>query len=395
MRTGGILLVTAAVLTCTACLGDEGKLEIRSVNGGLKPVQQPVPYRIAEARGQLAIGNVALALEGFRKAEREDPTSIAALAGMGQCYDLMGRFDVSRRHYERALALAPRDPALLAMFAASLDRQGLAQAAGSVRREIAALAAADQAPAPVAIEIPEPAPQLAIAEAAPAPVPQVAAPVGQSVTIALPPPRPADVPKAQPATVAAAEQAKTLAKPLAKPAQLTTVAAAKPPKPQAKPPQAMAVAPVGRSVTIALPPPRPAPATRQPRLERLSMSEVALITGDGPRWKRPEALHIRAAARRLPDKALEVRLLNAARVEKLAARTRAYLGRFGWNDIAVGDANAVRRRSLIVYPKGAHAEAARLSKRLGIAMAPRSDVKMLTILLGRDAAANPALQPKA
>ena len=372
MRTGGMLLVTAAVLACTACLGDSGKLEIRSVNGGLKPVQQPVPYRIAEARGQLAIGNVGLALEGFRKAEREDPTSVEALAGMAQCYDLMGRYDVSRRHYERALALAPRNAGLLGLFAASLDRQGLIAEAGSVRREIAALAVVEPPASEAdAIAAAQQLAQAAEPEAAAAPVPApkvempaspaiAAAPVGKSVTIALPPPRPVEAPKA-------AEKA----------------------------PQAMAVAPVGRSVTIALPPARPAPATSGPRLERLSLTEVALITGDGPRWKRPEALHVRAASRRLPDKGMEVRLLNAARVEKLAARTRAYLGRFGWNDIAVGDADAVRRRSLIVYPRSAYAEASRLSKRLGIAMAPRRDVRTLTILLGRDAAANPALQPKA
>ena len=71
MRTGGILLIGAAVLTCTACLGGGGKLEIRSAGNGLKAADQPVPYRIAEARGQLALGNVALALEGFRNAARE------------------------------------------------------------------------------------------------------------------------------------------------------------------------------------------------------------------------------------------------------------------------------------------------------------------------------------
>jgi hypothetical protein len=181
------------------------------------------------------------------------------------------------------------------------------------------------------------------------------APVGQSVTIALPPPRPVDAPKVERSA-----------------------------------PQAMAVAPVGRSVTIALPPARPvkvaAASSAAPRLERLSMTEVALITGSGPNWKRQPAQVVKFA---------NVRLLNAARVDKLAARTRTYLGRFGWRQIVIGDAPTVRSRSLILYPAGSRVAASRLSARFGFAMMPRSDVRQLTVLLGRDAAGLAALQPKA
>jgi hypothetical protein len=373
MRKGGILLVTAAVLACTACLGDKGKLEIRSTSTGLKGGAEPVPFRIAEARNHLVLGQVALALEGFRKAAREDPASVDALAGIAFCYDQMRRFDLSRRQYEMALALAPRDPSLLALFAGSLDQQGLYREAASVRREIAALQV------PAAIQVAQatpakPAETTAVAVSAPTPAaPQVAAPVGQSVTIALPPPR-----------------------------ALESAPAAR------RDPQAMAVAPVGHAVTIALPPPRPLAAAkpvapvaakvasplRQPRLERLSLTEVALITGTGPRWKPAEAPQLRTAAR-ARAKPLEVRLLNAARVEKLAARTRAFLSQYGWREMAVGDAAAVRSRSLIVYPQGTETAARRLSTRLGFAMAKRADVRQVTILLGRDAAAHPGLRPKA
>lgn len=371
MRKGGILLVTVAVLACTACLGNEGKLEVRSSSSGLKPGAEPVPFRIAEARGQLVLGNVALALEGFRKAAREDPASVDALSGIASCYDLMGRFDLARRHYEMALALAPRDPALLAMFAGSLDRQGLMKQAESVRREIAA---ASVPPAQLALAEPPP---VAVAAPAPAP-PMTASPVGRSVTVALPPPQ---------------------------------VMAPAPAKPIDS--HALALAPVGHSVTIALPPLRPAPApapavksagaappiqaaaARPPRLERLSLTEVALITGTGPRWKPAAPPMVRSAARIVPARELEVRLLNAARVDKLAARTRALLGRFGWREMALGDAAAVRSRSLILYPKGTQAAARRLSARLGFAMVQRSDVRQVTILLGRDAARLPALRPTA
>jgi hypothetical protein len=353
-----MLLITAAVLSCTACLGGGGKLEIRSASSGLKGGNEPVPYRIAEARAHLALGNVALALEGFRKAEREDPSSIEALAGIADCYDRIGRFDLSRRYYEQALAQAPRDAALLGLLAASFDRQGLRADADKVRREIAGLAQADAA------ELAQATAALAAPEAL-----AVAAPVGQSVTIALPPARLADAPASAPAD-----------------------------------PQAMNVAPVGRSVTIALPPARPADeAIRSgPRIERLSMHEVALVTSGAPRWKRPSEpvvvarrSHAPPMTRPSPVQLADLRILNAARVEKLAARTGAYLGQFGWREIAVGDAQAVRQRSLIVYPKGSQAAASRLATRLGFATAPRNDVRQLTILLGRDAASHPALRPKA
>jgi len=100
------ILLTSAILACTACLGDQGKLEIRSVERGLKSGNEPVPFRIAEARGHLALGNVALALEGFRKAAREDPNNVEAQAGIASCYAQMRRYDLSRRHFEMALALA-------------------------------------------------------------------------------------------------------------------------------------------------------------------------------------------------------------------------------------------------------------------------------------------------
>src|SRR5262245_26825430 len=113
MSRGGKFLTATAVLAMAACSMDQGKLEIRSTPSALARGERPVPQRIAEARGQLALGNVALALEAFRIAWREDPNSIDALSGMAGCYDSMGRFDLSRRYYETALALAPADTRLL------------------------------------------------------------------------------------------------------------------------------------------------------------------------------------------------------------------------------------------------------------------------------------------
>lgn len=344
MNRGGIWLVSA-VLACSACIGDQGKLEIRAVNHGLKSGGEPVPFRIAEARGHLALGNVALALEGFRKAARDDPASMEALAGMADCYDRMTRFDLARRYYEAALAIAPQNPALLASFAALLEREGLKADANAVRAEIAVLASA--------------APPQGLGPALPVVVALAAAePVGRSVTVALPPARPMGEPVAQPA-----------------------------------PSPAMAVAPVGKSVTIALPPP-PAPVARStargPRLERLSLAEVALVTSGGPRWKRIEQPRMAVTRRQSP----ELRVLNAARVSKLAARTRSYLHKMGWGEVMIGDAAMPRTSSLILYPQGKRAEASRLSASLGFATAQRASIRQVTVLLGRDAAGHSALRPR-
>src|SRR5690348_12360629 len=76
------------------------------------------------ARGELLIGNVGLALEGFRKAQRAYPTDAAPLAGIGDCYAAMGRFDIAQSNYESALALAPSDRRLLLALADIFDHEG-------------------------------------------------------------------------------------------------------------------------------------------------------------------------------------------------------------------------------------------------------------------------------
>ena len=53
---------------------------------------------VAAAAAQLALGNVGLALEGFRKASiATSPTAPTALAGIGECYEAMGRFDLAQQ----------------------------------------------------------------------------------------------------------------------------------------------------------------------------------------------------------------------------------------------------------------------------------------------------------
>ncbi|WP_426265763.1 LytR C-terminal domain-containing protein [Sphingomonas sp. LHG3443-2] len=133
-----IILLTTAVSLLSACAANRD-LTIRPIATTLAAGAHSADFRVAEANGQLRLGNVALALEGFRRALREDPASTAALVGMAGCYDLMGRRDLARLNYEKALALQPRDQAILAAFATSLGKAGAAGQAAQLRREQAAL----------------------------------------------------------------------------------------------------------------------------------------------------------------------------------------------------------------------------------------------------------------
>ncbi len=517
MRRGGKFVGTVAMLSVAACGGEQGKLEIRSMATPLAAGQRPVPFRIAEARGQFALGNVALALEAFRMALREDPRSVDAMSGIAACYDRMARFDLSRRHYEAALAIAPADPTLLTAFAASLDLQGRSAEAASVRNEVAQrLALATAAPAPQmvavaavtvrradavavarrapeqaparavtptklaertaapAVTTPAPARPIRIATAPPAASPPprtAAAAIGRSVTVALPPAQSATIkPPAQSARIEPPAQPARI-EPPARPAARTAVRAAPPPAPPAVetvsaepaiqaaarvalppvieaplakpaaanavtlalrpavPPTAASAAPVAApQVTITLPPARTAAAPAKaaveepaklartepvvakeaegaksgPRIERTSLLEVALITAPEPKWR---ALTVRrtqrsATVRFVPERHASlsltgIRILNAARVNRLAARTRSYLVGRGWTPMRIGDAPTVRARSVILYPPERRRTAQRLSAQFGFVIAQRPGVRQITVLLGRDAVHLPALRESA
>lgn len=163
--------------------------------------------------------------------------------------------------------------------------------------------------------------------------------------------------------------------------------------------------PPAQSVTVALAPPRSLPvAVERPagngvRLERISMREVALVTRtEQPRWEARTVA--RSATRttlrfdRKPQTA--VTLLNAARVQGLAARTRAYLAGRGFSGASIGDAPVIRRQSAIVYSQADAFRAQRLAAQFGFELERREGPRAgVIILLGRDAARDAALRPTA
>lgn len=445
MKQGGRILCSVAVVAVAACSA-QPELQIRPMAASYSMQQRPVPIRIAEARAQFALGNVALALESFRKASREDPSSTDALAGMAACYDRMARFDLSRRYYEMALAIAPGDTQLLAALAGSMEQQGAREEAAAVRQEIALRIAAAQvagAPAPAtepvelaSLPAAAPAPAQAVAALPPTVVP-TAAPARPALARPLPLPGPATqlgaVRAIEPAAVPQRSQVRVAGLPAAALAQTEPAMAAPAVRPALQPLPEPAV---GQSVTIDLPPPSPAetvlahatdipapapqPAPVQqavtlpvqelasdareetgPRVERLSMGEVALVTTQRPRWEAKTVARTDRSTtlrfvplREANARQSRVRVLNAARVDRLAARTRSWLTARGWSRMPIGDAPAARADSVVVYPAGQRALAQSLANQFGFAMEERSDVKFVTMLLGRDAARIEELQPR-
>src|SRR3990170_780712 len=130
-----ILYAGGPALALAACAAQKSEIEVRARPGSVAAGPKALPLRIAEAHVQLALGNVALASESYRKALRDDPESLAALVGLASAYDQMGRHDLARRYYEVALALAPDSIELLGALAVSLERGGDVTQARAVRLE--------------------------------------------------------------------------------------------------------------------------------------------------------------------------------------------------------------------------------------------------------------------
>ena len=435
MKRGAVTLCVTGSLLVTGCIGESGKLEIRTVADPLTRAAKRGSPMVVEGQAMLALGNAGLALEAFRKALREQPDSIEALAGIAACYDEMGRYDLSRSYFEEALASAPKDPVVLNTFAASLERQGRRTEGAALRLEAAS--AASSAPALIA----EPA--SAAPTPAPAPIPVVPSvieppkpiPQPQQQARVVTPPAPSAAPAAPTASAAPAAPAAPVR------IRSATVSAPIPAAPTAEQPRGITewrIEPaVSQSVAVSLPKARPVvtlrsarlaaqevriaepPSTyRPPRLERLSLGEVALLTGDKPAWKpqvvaktaqsvtvrfepllsaslspKPRVSPMQTASASLKPRFVplqnasaysKVRILNAARWQGIAARTRRYLVGQGWRNVRIGDAAQPRARSVVLYPRSQQLAARRLASKLGIRTLAASSGSHLVVLVGRD-----------
>lgn len=461
MTRGGKILLLSGCLAATGC-ATERTVQVRPLadpntklhySGGL----------LAEARAQLAMGAVGLAIESFRTLQREQPDSVDVYAGLAACYAEMGRYDLTRTNYELALAYAPNDPALLQALASTLDKLGENEQAAQVRNEVrvgAATAAglkSAQASSVTALGVPKAITiTVKVPEAASAPV------VAQSETVRIAPPtlaqarvelsssrvstmkKPSLVASADfalphselSAAAALAREAEVQsAKPFLLPtATVTTLGVRTSQLPQrligsnvavaipevAERPAIVAI----RAERPAVPAPIPAAAVRWPDpapqsgpfLERTSLGEVALITVARPVQQArlqprkpqlprlafiapppadrppvppmPKRLLTAAALRWVPlkyaSRPQNIALLNAARTDGLAARTRTALVDRGWRKIAIGNARTVRQHSLVLYAPGRFRVAARLAAQFRCKAVRVASVKSVIVLLGRD-----------
>jgi tetratricopeptide (TPR) repeat protein len=358
MHKGGKALAIGASFAIVGCAGTGSSLQVRAVDPAAKLHQGN--DELAAAQGLLALGSVGLALEGFRDAQRRQPADSRPLAGIAACYAAMGRYDIAEHNYQAALAIAPNDPVLLRSLAGVFDAEGKGLQAAEARRQ-AATPAASAATMIEAISPPPAIPQRLAA----------------SITVELPPARPAE-------QLASGEVENAT----------VSIDADAPP----------AVRPAS-TITVPLPPARPATAeahltvqsllraeSAAPRLIRLSRGEVALVTTSEPLWQARLAsrTHASTAVRWVPLQSASARpniqILNAARREGLAARARSMLLDRGWRRIAIGDAPAIRDESVVLYSAGHGMLGKSLAAQFGFraVLSPEADV--LLVLVGRDAA---------
>ena len=388
MQRGGKLILCSAALAVSACVADNGQLNVRAIADPFTKATKSGNPMVVEGRNLLALGSVGVALEAFRKAQRDDPNSFEAIAGIAECYERMGRYDVARRKYEEALAIAPDNPVLLNTFAASLERQGLRAEAMAVRAE------ADNAEAASVAVLAASAAQttaLVVAQAAqaapPTPKPALTKAEPVSVTTWTFEPSPVSMAHAAPAARAQALAADSVtvsiraeeeAAPVVTPTPASrspTIRVAQVPaaRPQAK---AKSLLQVGHS---------------QPRLERLSLGEVALVTSGGPIWQPQvvaqsrQSVTVRFVPLQRAAGPANVRVLNAARQDGIAAKTRQVLLDRGWRRIQIGDAPAMRESSLVLYPANRKLLGRSLAAQFGFRSQLSNESRELIVLIGRDA----------
>jgi tetratricopeptide (TPR) repeat protein len=279
----------------------------------------------------LAAGNIALALDSFRKELRENPNSINARNGLAVAYDRLGRFDLSRRYYEEALALQPDNKIILSNLGYSLVIQGKKQEAETV------LAAAEKSlPA--------------------TPVDQVAAmPVDQVST--------APVEK----TTAAPVETITAA-PVDPIIRNNKIMASNLPEP----PQQFSRVEFDSKIQ------------KHPDqwLERTSPHTVQLITLATNATPRPWLTDV-TREKKTPS----VLVLNAARKQGIAARFKADISRQGWVNGGIGDSISRSAKSKLFYDPALHQDALKLAWSLSFlpVMQPKPGVKGLVLYIGRDA----------
>lgn len=437
------ILLTATGLGAALAACASPTLEIREAKRPITEGELATEARLAEGHAMMRLGNVGLAIESYRRALRRAPQDASAHASLANAYESMGRYDLSQRYYEKALAYAPHRPELYEALAASLARQGRPIEAAKVKAEAMArrdaleaqVAANGELAEAVAAEaipaMPTPAATGAISVALSAP--EIAysddmdALDSESVGVILPAANVAAVeaPQLQAAPVTevaaidaqvigsirtpiqrediSAQQVDIVAASLVEDSLLPEMKIAAAPKISAPlEPQRIGRAEVGSFSAVKI--------ATGPRLERVSTSEVMLITrpdevvpvAPQPTRRAESAVTLlRTATAPAPARAVRadqrvkrahiepapVLLINASRRQGVAENARGLLAGQGYAELKIDTSPTGRARTILLYPRGQRAEAEKLAKRFGFPVVFQvGPVEQMTLHLGRDAA---------
>lgn len=286
-------------------------------------------------------GEYALAIESFRRQVRFAPDAADGYNGIAACYDMMGRFDLSEKFYQMALARSPTDGRIYRNMARSLDMQGRKGEGQALLAEWDAIQSGKMVVAMVPeAAVAEPTATTAIASALPV---VAVAPADLSNLPALPP---------SPSSSDMATSVPSVASPMVEPQK--------------------AVAAV-RGTEIAAQPAMPAAAPVS--LER-----------PRPAAERSHAPLMLASAAN-PTSGLPIRLMNAAGQRGLAKRVQQHLAQSGIGQTQVGDADRRYRLSWVVYPVGQKDRALSVQKSLPFRarIVPEPRASRIVVLLGANA----------
>jgi hypothetical protein len=142
---------------------EKSKLAVRAIETPVELAQTSAQDRLYDqAKTAIEKRDYASALDLLQLAKQRDPNDGRVLNAMGVVYDKLGRFDLSKRYYQLALAAQPNSPAVMANMQYSSQLQAYSTL---LQDQPAAQTVVAQAPVRAVTQVPAPTPafQLAVA----------------------------------------------------------------------------------------------------------------------------------------------------------------------------------------------------------------------------------------
>ncbi len=117
--------LTVSVLALTACAQQAARIDVRPVSNGALAEELPAGGNLYDlGKSDLRESKFAMAIDTFRQDLRLNGDSVKTLNGLGVTYDMLGRYDLSQKYYERALEIDPTSSMTLGNLAYSQYKQG-------------------------------------------------------------------------------------------------------------------------------------------------------------------------------------------------------------------------------------------------------------------------------